>query len=249
LSFLSEIATPQEYAGVAWVYRNAAVHDLGWAFEQLFRNDGGVSTPADIQHFGKLIGETQRSRVSEERQGKQLGKLGVAAAMFFGVRGSNDKHPDKPMVDTIFELSARLEHRRQGYHTRESEENRAFSDTIGVVTLMLALGVTPSEIAENPQMTAEIVHKVTMDCGRPVSVWDARGILREIDGWNGSVLDWVSLEVVGRMVETLRGKPIWSLMALLCEHCGSPLVALHSYAYRLPPPDAATDAGKARTVN
>jgi hypothetical protein len=79
-----------------------------------------------------------------------------------------------------------------------------------------------------------------MDCGRPVNVRHVRQILREIDGWNGSVLDWISLEVVGRVVETLRGKPIWPLMTLLREHCGSPLVALHSYAYRLPPPVART---------
>jgi hypothetical protein len=240
LSFLSKIDTPQEYAGVAWVYRNTAVHGFGWAFEQLFRNDGGVSTPADIHHFGELIEEIQRSDISEERQGKQLGKLGAAAAMFFGVRGSNDRHPDKPMVDAIFELGRRRQYRFQSCHDRESEANRAFSDTLGVVTLMLALGVAPSEVVENPQMAAEIIHKVTQDRGRTVNVWHARQIFREIDGWNGSVLDWVSLEVVGRMAETLRGKPIWPLMAMLRERCGSPLVALHSYTYRLPPPDART---------
>lgn len=206
MSILDSVTTHEEYAAVAWLFRESATRGMGWATEQLYQNDSGVTVPADLRHFGNLIEEIARSGANEERQGKHLNRLGVGAANYFGVRGSNDKHPMRPLVEAIFELGNRREHRRQGYHDAATREAEAFCAVIDIATLALAKGVTPGAIAENPQALAGLVHRYSTDIGRPVSVGHAEAILRSFARW-GSVYDWISPGAVERLRERLRHKP------------------------------------------
>jgi hypothetical protein len=206
MGILDHITTPDEYAAVACIFRETTVRGFDWAIEQLFRNGGGVSTPADLRHFGELAEEIRRTCASEELQGGRLQKLAASIARQLGVRESNDTHPDKPLVNALFELGARREHRRQDYHVAESNDIWAFCATIDVALLALAMGIAPEEIAESPQSLAELIHRYTSDIGRPVKAGQARAILRDIARW-GAVSDWVSPEAVELVRARLRRKP------------------------------------------
>lgn len=186
------IASAEDHALVTWLFREVRRGRFPAAYA-LIRAD-----PDTLMILGAEVEAILRGRGTHRAKGRRLGRKGVSIARRLNVGWPDERHPQRDLVDGIFDLADR----ERAWSATDAGRGWAMLPgfIVGAVELTLASDLTTAdELMANPEGLAEAVVQAAKDRGIWVSRTDVLDTLRHGMTRFGPITDWILPEEVERL--------------------------------------------------